>query len=467
MRRFMDEDFLLNSATAIRLYHDYAEKLPIIDYHCHISPKEIYEDKQFDNITEVWLGGDHYKWRLMRANGVQEHYITGNADPKYKFMEWARTLPKAVGNPLYHWSHLELKRYFGYEGILNIKSAEEVWELTGRRLREPSLSARNIISSSGVSVICTTDSPTDSLEWHKKIAADKTFQVKVLPTFRPDNALNIEKSDFTDFIDSLSLTNGLPVYSFASLCDALKHRMDYFSDLGCIISDHALPYVMYESAPEVAVEEIYQKRMRGVIPGEKEQLAYRTALMIFLGREYHRRGWVMQLHYGALRDNNTLMYQKLGPNTGYDCISNYSSAMSLSAFLNALERTGQLSKTIVYSLNPVDNAYIDTVIGCFQDSSMPGKLQHGAAWWFNDHKEGMLKHLTSLANNGLLSNFIGMLTDSRSFLSYTRHEYFRRLLCDMLGGMVEAGEYPEDYEALKSIVQDISYHNVARYIKAI
>ncbi len=467
MKKFMDEDFLLNSETAVRLYHDYAEKLPIIDYHCHINPMEIYEDRRFENITEVWLGGDHYKWRLMRANGVQEHYITGDADPKEKFRQWARTLPKAIGNPIYHWSHLELKRYFGYDGILNEQTADEVWELTLRKLKEPFLSARNIIVSSGVTVICTTDTPTDSLAWHKKIAADKSFKVKVLPTFRPDKALNIEKPDFTDFIDSLSMLNGIPVYSFATLCDALKERMDYFSELGCVISDHALSYVMYEPAPEAVVEEIYRKRIRGVIPDAREQLVYKTALMMFLGREYSNRGWIMQLHYGALRDNNTPMYKTLGSDTGFDCIDNYSLSAGLSAFLNALEKTGQLPRTIVYSLNPVDNAYIDTVIGCFQDSSIPGKLQHGAAWWFNDHKAGLMEHLTSLASCGLLSNFIGMLTDSRSFLSYTRHEYFRRILCDMLGGMVEAGEYPEDYEALKSIVQDISYYNAARYIKAI
>lgn len=467
MKKFMDEDFLLTNDTAKLLYHTYAEGLPIIDYHCHISPKEIYEDKQFENITEVWLGGDHYKWRLMRANGIPEKYITGNASPWDKFQKWAETLPRAIGNPLYHWSHLELKRYFGYDGILNGKSAVKVWNFVNEKLQEPSMSVRNIISKSNVSVICTTDSPTDSLEWHKKIAADKTFPIKVLPTFRPDKALNIERSDFTDFIDKLSLVDGIPMYNFTSLCDALGRRMDYFAGLGCLISDHALPYVMYEPAPLSVVEEIYQKRLRGNIPGEKELLAYKTALMLFFGKEYHKRSWIMQLHYGALRDNNTKMYQKLGPDTGYDSINNISFASSLSAFLNALEKSDQLPKTILYSLNPVDNACIDTVIGCFQDSGATGKLQHGSAWWFNDHKSGITEHLTSLASTGLLSNFIGMLTDSRSFLSYTRHEYFRRILCDMLGSMVEAGEYPPDMDTLGSIVQDISYYNAARYIKSI
>ncbi len=467
MKKFMDEDFLLETDTAKRLYHDYAEKLPIIDYHCHINPREIYEDKTFTSITEIWLGGDHYKWRLMRANGVSEEYITGNASPREKFQKWAETLPKAIGNPLYHWSHLELKRYFGYEGILNGKTAKEVWDLANEQLKHPSMTCRNIIKRSNVTVICTTDSPTDTLEWHRKLAEDETFPVRVLPTFRPDKAIHVEKEDFSDFIRLLSEISHVAINSFRSLCEALVNRIDFFAEAGCRISDHALPYVMYVPASEEEIEAIYQKRMKGIVPGEKEQLAYKTAMMLFLGREYHKRDWAMQLHYGTLRDNNTLMFQKLGPDTGYDCINDYSSSAELSACLNALNMTGQLPRTIIYSLNPAENASIDTVIGCFQDASAIGKLQHGSAWWFNDHKTGMLEHMTSLANSSLLANFIGMLTDSRSFLSYTRHEYFRRILCSFLGNLVEAGEYPEDMEALAAIVQDISYHNAMRYIKAI
>lgn len=467
MRQFMDEDFLLTTDIAKTLYHDYAEKLPIIDYHCHISPKEIYEDKQFENLTEVWLGGDHYKWRLMRANGIAEEYITGNASPKEKFEKWAQTLPKAIGNPLYHWSHLELKRYFGYEGVLNGKTADEVWRKTNEQLRSSAMSVRNIIRRSNVTVICTTDSPTDSLEWHKKLAADPTFSVKVLPTFRPDKAINIEKPDFPDFIRELSEISGVQIQDFKTLCKALCNRIDYFAEVGCRISDHALPYVIYAPAEEAEIEAIFTRRLQGGHPDGKELLAYKTAMMLFLGREYHKRDWAMQLHYGTLRDNNTLMYQTLGPDTGYDCINDYSSSAELSAYLNALNQTKELPRTIVYSLNPSENASIDTVIGCFQDDSAVGKLQHGSAWWFNDHKTGMQEHMTSLANSGLLANFIGMLTDSRSFLSYTRHEYFRRILCDLIGKLVDAGEYPEDMDTLGAIVQDISYYNAMRYMKAI
>lgn len=467
MRTFMDEDFLLSTETAKRLYHDHAEQLPIIDYHCHISPKEIYEDKSYENITEIWLGGDHYKWRLMRANGIPEKYITGDASPREKFQKWAETLPKAIGNPLYHWSHLELKRYFGYQGILNGNTAEEVWRLANEQLLQPSMTCRNIIKKSGVTVICTTDSPTDTLEWHQKLAKDKEFSVKVLPTFRPDKAINIEKPDFPEFIDQLAKISGVTIRSFESFCEALINRIDFFAEVGCRISDHALPYVMFVPAGMAEIEAIFDKRIQGLLPEGREQLAFKTAMMLFFGREYHKRDWAMQLHYGTLRDNNTRMYQKLGPDTGYDCINDYSSSAELSAYLNALTMTGQLPKTIVYSLNPVENASIDTVIGCFQDESAVGKLQHGSAWWFNDHKTGMMEHMTSLANSGLLANFIGMLTDSRSFLSYTRHEYFRRILCELIGNLVEAGEYPADMDALGTIIEDVSYYNAMRYIKAI
>lgn len=465
MKQFMDKDFLLSTETAKVLYHDYAAKMPIIDYHCHINPKEIAEDKSFDNITQVWLGGDHYKWRLLRANGVEEKYITGNAPDREKFQKWAETMPKAIGNPVYHWSHLELQRYFDYKGVLNEKTAEDVWNICNAKLQQPSMGARNIIKQSDVKVICTTDDPIDTLEWHKMIAEDETFDVKVLPAFRPDKAMNIEKAEFTDYLTKLAQVSKISITSFSDLCDALSNRIAFFDSMGCKISDHALEYVMYQAASAEEIEAIFAKRLSGTIPSELEQLQFKTAFMVFVGKEYHKLGWTMQLHYGTKRDNNTFMFNKLGPDTGYDCINTYGSSAQMSNYLNALNITDQLPKTIIYSLNPNDNAAIGTVIGCFQDSTAVGKIQHGSAWWFNDQKLGMIDQMTSLAGVGLLSNFVGMLTDSRSFLSYTRHEYFRRILCDLIGTWVENGEYPDDMEYLGKMVQDISYNNCMRYFK--
>lgn len=463
MKAFMDQDFLLSTDTAKRLYHDYAEKMPIIDYHCHINPQEIAQDRSFDNITQVWLGGDHYKWRQMRSNGVEEAYITGDAPDREKFQKWAETLEKAIGNPLYHWSHLELQRYFDCNTPLTGRTAEEIWNLCNEKLHDPALSVRGIIRQSNVRLICTTDDPIDSLEWHKKIAEDKNFDVKVLPAWRPDKAMNLEKPDYPDYISKLEAASGISIHSFADLKEALRSRLAFFDSMGCKVSDHGLNYVMYQPAPEEEIEAIFTKRLSGIMPSPDEELKFKTAFMIFAGREYHRLGWVMQLHYGAKRDNNRKMYQKLGPDTGYDCINTYGPSAQLADFLNALSETDELPKTILYSLNPGDNAAIGTIIGCFQDSGAVGKIQHGSAWWFADNKTGMIEQMTSLANLGLLSNFVGMLTDSRSFLSYTRHEYFRRILCDLIGSWVENGEYPCDFEVLGKIVQDISYNNAARY----
>lgn len=464
MKAFMDQDFLLSTDTAKRLYHDYAEKMPIIDYHCHINPQEIAQDRSFDNITQVWLGGDHYKWRQMRSNGVEEAYITGDATDREKFQKWAETLEKAIGNPLYHWSHLELQRYFDCNTPLTGRTAEEIWNLCNEKLHDPALSVRGIIRQSNVRLICTTDDPIDSLEWHKKIAEDKNFDVKVLPAWRPDKAMNLEKPDYPDYISKLEAASGISIHSFADLKEALRSRLAFFDSMGCKVSDHGLNYVMYQPAPEEEIEAIFTKRLSGIMPSPDEELKFKTAFMIFAGREYHRLGWVMQLHYGAKRDNNRKMYQKLGPDTGYDCINTYGPSAQLADFLNALSETDELPKTILYSLNPGDNAAIGTIIGCFQDSGAVGKIQHGSAWWFADNKTGMIEQMTSLANLGLLSNFVGMLTDSRSFLSYTRHEYFRRILCDLIGSWVENGEYPCDFEVLGRIVQDISYNNAARYL---
>lgn len=463
MKPFMNEDFLLTSPTACELYHQAAEQMPILDYHCHINPKEIAEDRHFHNITELWLGGDHYKWRYMRACGVEERYITGDASDKEKFLKWAEVLGKAIGNPLYHWSHLELQRYFDYYGTLNASTAEEVWELCNRKLADPSMSARNIIRSSGVTLLCTTDDPADTLEYHTAIAEDPTFSVQVLPAWRPDRAVMINKPDFPAYMEQLSNASGIRIAAYDDLKQALTVRMEYFAERGCLVSDHGLPYVMYVPAEDDTIREIFQKRLRGEYVTPSEELQYETALLLFLGREYHRLGWVMQLHYGVRRDNNTKMFSSIGADTGFDSIGDSAPVSQLAEFLNALCLTDELPKTILYSLNPKDNEAIDCIMGCFQDSSAISKLQHGSAWWFNDHKTGMRNHLISLANSGNLSGFIGMLTDSRSFLSYTRHEYFRRILCDLIGELVENGEFPKDIATLSEIVRDISYNNAVRY----
>ncbi len=463
MKAFMDQDFLLNTQTARELYHDYAEQTPILDYHCHINPQEIAEDRQFDNITQVWLGGDHYKWRQMRSNGIDERYITGDAPDREKFQKWAETLDKAIGNPLFHWSHLELQRYFGYHGVLGGDTAEEVWNLCNEKLRSPEMSVRNLIRRSGVKLLCTTDDPADDLQWHKKIAADTSFDVQVLPAWRPDKAMNLEKPEYLEYLKTLGAAAGMEITSFAGLKDALKKRMAFFDSMGCRASDHALEYVMYAPATDEELDGIFAKRMAGGTVTREEELKFKTAFMIFVGTEYARLGWAMQLHYGCKRDNNTGMYRRLGPDTGYDCINNYAPSSQMADFLNALNEAGQLPKTIIYSLNPNDDEAIGTILGCFQNTDAVGKIQQGSAWWFNDNKTGMIKQMTSLANLGLLGNFIGMLTDSRSFLSYPRHEYFRRILCDLLGTWVENGEYPKNMDKLGAIVKGISYYNAVQY----
>lgn len=463
MKQFMDKDFLLSTETAKKLYHEHAAAVPVLDYHCHINPAEIANNRKFDNITQVWLGGDHYKWRQMRSNGIEERYITGNASDREKFQKWAETLEKAIGNPLYHWSHLELQRYFGYTGALNSETAEEVWNLCNAKLQEDSMSVRNLIKQSGVTLICTTDDPIDTLEWHQKIAADDTFDVQVLPAWRPDKAMNIEKVDYVQYINLLSKVSGVKISTFATLKEALQNRLTYFADNGCCVSDHGLEYVMYAPASEEEIEKIFTKRMRGEEITRDEELKFKTAFMVFVGKEYHRLDWAMQLHYGCKRDNNVLRFNQLGPDTGYDCINNFAPSSQMADFLNALNASDQIPRTIIYSLNPNDNAAIGTIIGCFQDAGVVGKIQQGSAWWFNDHKTGMTDQMISLANLGLLGNFIGMLTDSRSYLSYTRHEYFRRILCDLVGKWVENGEYPNDEIALGKMIENISYYNAVNY----
>ncbi len=464
MKPFMDEDFLLSNETAKTLYHDYAEKMPIVDYHCHINPAEIAQNKQFENITEVWLGGDHYKWRVVRANGYPEKYVTGTETSDYeKFKAWAATLPKAIGNPLYHWTHLELKRYFGIDTPLNEQTADEIWETCNQKLQTPKLSVRGIIDNSNVKVICTTDDPADSLIYHQQIKDDPSCKVKVYPAYRPDKAVNIRKPDFTDYIQTLSKAAGMPINSFPELCEALKNRLEFFVSMGCKASDHGVDRVVCEPASTEEIERIFQKRLSGEIPTQLEADQYQTALLLFLGKEYHRLDVVMQIHYGVARNTNTVMFEKLGPDTGFDTISPDNGSVGLIRFLDALYQNSTLPKTILYSLNPKDNELIGSAIGCFQNEDAVGKIQHGSAWWFNDNKLGMEKQLTDLANLSLLGNFVGMLTDSRSFLSYTRHEYFRRILCNLIGTWVENGEYPNDIPALGQMVQDISYNNTMRY----
>ena len=460
MKNFMDRDFLLSNETARRFYHDCAAPMPIIDYHCHLDPREICENRRFENITQLWLGGDHYKWRLMRWAGVEERYITGDAGDREKFQKWADTLGLAIGNPLYHWSHLELKRYFGYDGILNGDTAEEVWQHCNERLKSPSMSARNLILRSNVRVLCTTNDPADDLIWHQKLAADKSFSVKVLPSFRPDRALGIEKPDYTEYLSRLG-----NITSFAQLAEILKERLAFFVSYGCRVSDHGMETVPYAPAAEEEVDGIFRKRLRGEALTLLEETKFKTALMLLLGREYRRLGVVMQLHFGVIRNNSSRVFRALGNDAGIDSIGDHPSIKALAAFLNALDETDELPKTILYSLNPNDNAALVSVIGAFQGGETVSKVQHGSSWWFNDHRVGMRDQLRTLAAGGYLAGFVGMLTDSRSFLSYARHEYFRRILCDLIGSWVEDGLYPDDRKALRRIVEGICFRNAAGYFE--
>lgn len=463
MKKFMDKDFLLETDTAKELFHNYAEVVPVLDYHCHINPQEIYEDRKFDNIAQVWLGGDHYKWRQMRSNGIDEYYITGDASDWEKFEKYAQTLDKAIGNPLYHWSHLELQRFFDYDGVLSSKTAKEVWDLCNEKLSHDDMSVRNLIKKANVTLICTTDDPIDDLKWHKLIKEDESFDVQVLPAWRPDKAVNINKPDFMEYVGKLADAAQMEINTFEDLKKALANRMDFFAENGCSVADHGLDYVMYVPASDDEIEAIFAKKRNGEELTNEEVVKFKTAIMLFLAKENKNRNWVMQLHYGCKRDNNTVMFDKLGPDTGYDCISNEAPGSQLADFLNAVNMDGGLPKTIIYSLNPGDDELIGTILGCFQNSDAIGKIQQGSAWWFNDNKTGMQKQMTSLANLGLLGNFVGMLTDSRSFLSYPRHEYFRRIMCNLIGGWVENGEFPYDMDLLAPIVKGISYNNAIDY----
>ena len=464
MRAFMDKDFLLQSDTAKILYHQFAAKMPIIDYHCHIDPMDIYEDRQYQNITELWLGGDHYKWRAMRSCGVPEYYITGGASPAEKFQKWAETLPNLIGNPLYHWTNLELQRYFGITEPLNGENAMEIFEKCNAILSLPDMRVRGIVRRSGVKLICTTDDPVDDLKAHKLLAEDESCDVVVLPAFRPDKAMRADAETFPGYVRKLETIVGFAIDTVEDMCEALRNRIAYFADHGCCVSDHALDYCFCEQATEEDLNRIFVRAKKGEAISWKEQLAYHTALLIAVAQEYHKRDWVMQLHFGCLRNNSPKMFDQLGPDTGFDSMNDVSNAAGLAKLLGHLEKAGALGKTILYSLNPVDNGVIATVMGGFQtDSKIPGMIQQGSAWWFNDHKFGMEEQMRSLMSLGAFGTFNGMLTDSRSFLSYTRHEYFRRILCNLVGRMVENGEYPADMKRLGKMIENISYYNTLNY----
>lgn len=450
---FIHDDFMLKGETAKKLYHEFAENMPIIDYHCHLSPQMIAENYQFKNAYDLFLGGDHYKWRLMRSNGVDEEYITGNADDYAKFMEFAKTVPLMIGNPMYHWTHLELKRYFGIDKTLSEDTCEEIWNTCNECLKKEEFRAQGLIERSNVKVICTTDDPADDLKYHEQL---KDFSTKILPTFRPDKAVEIAKETFIPYI------NKIGIQSYDELLTWIDERIEYFNAHGCRLSDHGLEYVPFAEGDAKAV---FEKRMSGRDITKNEENIFKTAVLKRCAQNYTQYGWAMQLHIGALRNNNTKMYRKLGADTGFDSINDLCIAEDLSKFMDNLEASDCLPKTILYTLNPKDNYVLATMLGNFQKAPVPGKIQFGSGWWFNDQRDGMENQMQSLANLGLLARFVGMLTDSRSFVSYPRHEYFRRILCNLLGKWVDEGEYPNDMKTLKKIVEGICYQNAKEYFK--
>ncbi|WP_134699262.1 glucuronate isomerase [Ammoniphilus sp. YIM 78166] len=463
MKGFMDETFLLNSPVAVELYERFAKDMPIFDYHCHLDPKEIWEDKKYRNMTELWLAGDHYKWRAMRSNGITEDCITGDAPDYEKFMAWAKTMPHTVGNPLFHWSHLELKRYFNIDEVLNEDTAEQIWQRCNAMLQEDAFSTRSLIQRSNVKYIGTTDDPTDSLEYHQKIREEGSLGAKVCPTFRPDKGLEIKDQAFLTWLDKLSAVTGRKIQSYREFLAAMEERVHYFHNHGCLLSDTGISEMTYEEATIEEVEQIFNRVLQGEAISLQEVKKYKTYTLVFLGELYASLGWTMQLHMGALRNNNTRKFLALGRDAGFDSIGDKELAVPLSRFLDQLEKNDSLPKTILYTVNPKDNYILGSMLGNFQTGGVPGKIQFGSAWWFNDHKDGMYRQMVDLANLGLLSRFVGMLTDSRSFLSYTRHEYFRRILCNLLGEWVVNGEMPNDMKWLGQMVENICYHNAKQY----
>jgi glucuronate isomerase len=463
MKSFLDKDFLLQTETAKQLYHEFAKEMPIIDYHNHLIPEQIANDVNFENLTQVWLYGDHYKWRAMRSNGVNEKYCTGDASDYEKFEQWAATVPYTLRNPLYHWTHLELQRYFDVDKILSPDTAREIYDHCSAKLKTPEYSVRNLLRKMNVKVLCTTDDPTDSLEHHKKIKEDG-FEIKVLPAFRPDKAMNVDDVDtFNAYVNKLQAVSNILIASWDDYLKALKSRHDFFAENGCCISDHGLEQLYAVDYQEAEISNIFRKLTTGESISQPENIKFKSAMLVKFAEWDHEKKWVQQYHLGALRNNNARMLKTLGADTGWDSIGDFSQAKQLSKFLDRLDSTNQLTKTILYNLNPADNQLMAAMIGNFNDGSVAGKIQYGSSWWFLDQKQGMTEQMNALSNLGLLSRFIGMLTDSRSFMSYPRHEYFRRILCNIFGEEIENGELPNDLAWTGKVIQDICYNNAKEY----
>jgi len=465
MKPFLSEDFLLETGSALRLYHDYAAPMPIFDYHCHLPVEEIAADKKFDNLTQIWLNGDHYKWRAMRANGIDEQLITGTASDREKFKAWAATVPNTLRNPLYHWTHLELKKPFGITDVLlNRDTADEVYDRCGEMLQDDAFSTRGILRQMNVRVVCTTDDPLDSLQFHRQIADDPSFEIKILPAFRPDKAMALEDlHSYNQWLDALGVITGSAISGYAQLLEALGERHAFFHEMGCRLSDHGIEHPCAEEYNESQIEDIFSKARQNKMLNSTEISIFKSALLVDLAVMDAEKGWTQQFHLGALRNINSRAFNTLGPDTGYDSIGDFTMAASLGRFLDRLEHQNKLAKTIIYNINPRDNEMIAAMIGNFQDGSVPGKMQFGSGWWFNDQKDGMERQINALSNLGLLSRFVGMLTDSRSFLSYPRHEYFRRILCNLFGRDIENGELPADFNLVGETIKDICYRNSVDY----
>ncbi|WP_423819714.1 glucuronate isomerase [Salinimicrobium sp. TIG7-5_MAKvit] len=462
MKNFIDADFLLETNHARKLYHDYAKSMPLIDYHCHLSAKDIAKNRIFENLTQLWIEGDHYKWRAMRALGIEEKYITGEASDREKFSKWAATITYTLMNPLYHWTHLELKRYFGVDEILNTSNAEEIYDHCNSLISTPKFSVRNLLRKMNVEVVCTTDDPADDLRYHQQIAKDG-FEIKILPTFRPDRFLGIEEAGFQTYLEKISAQTEIEIDAFDSFLDAVKSRIDYFHEHGCRLSDHGLDCAFSEDFTDVALNRILNKKLSGELLERTEVLVFKSGVMYHLGKMYSEKNWTMQLHLGPIRNTNTRMLNNLGADAGVDSIGDFQQAKPLAKYLDSLDIINSLPRTILYNVNPSENEVMATMAGNFMGNSQKGKIQHGAAWWFLDQKDGIEKQLTTISNMGLISCFVGMLTDSRSFLSFPRHEYFRRILCNYFGNAIEKKELPEDLEWIGKIVQDISYYNAKEY----
>lgn len=463
MKNFMDENFMLNSKAAVRLYHEYAAEMPIIDYHNHLPPNEISGNVNFKNLTQIWLYGDHYKWRAMRANGIDEELITGKGDDFDKFMKWAETVPYTLRNPLYHWTHMELQRYFGIKDLLNPSSAKAIYEQTASQLQQPDFSVHNLLKRMNVDTLCTTDDPADDLKDHKAIAASP-FGVKVLPTWRPDKAMAIENATvYTAYLEKLGAAAAIEIKTVDDLISALQKRHDYFAEAGCKISDHGIEEFYAEDFTKSEIDAIFNKVINGKNPNQEELLKFKSFMLLEGAKMDHASEWAQQFHYGVIRNNNSRMFDQLGPDTGFDSIGDFKVAKAMQKFFNTLESEDKLAKTIIYNINPGDNEMIATMLGNFNKGPVAGKIQFGSGWWFLDQKVGMIEQMNSLSALGLISKFVGMLTDSRSFLSFPRHEYFRRIMCNLFGTDMENGEIPNDFDLVGSIVQDISYNNAKEY----